>query len=305
MSVASACRHCLAVVLFALLASSLPAQSWIEPKGEAGVSLTYQYSHFLGHIGPDRVWIPVSPSRSQGLTLQLDYSFSDRLAVSASVPYAGTQNGPDPSPAGGHVGIDDGRYHSAWQDYHFDVRYNLMSRPFVLTPFLTYVVPSHAYTTVGEAAIGRDLRETHIGFNAGRLLNPLLPNAYIDAHIGYVFSQRYLGITTDRTIADVSAGYFVTPRFSARMIVNYQGAHGGLSCGPCFEGPDIPPLLAHQHDRLLADSHVRIGVGTGFSLTPSTDFYAAYVKTVWGQSSHYGHGVALGFSRSFSAARRR
>jgi hypothetical protein len=277
-------------------------QAWTAPRGEASVGLTYQYSHFLGHIGPDAHRLAVEPSRAQGVTLQIDYGLTDRLSVSASLPYAATQNGLDVLRP--RVGIDDGHYHSTWQDYHFEARYTLLDHPLVITPFVMVVRPSHAYPTTGEAAIGRDLREIHIGLNAGRLLDPMLPNGYVDIHAGYVYSQRLLGIVTNRTIVNGSAGYFLTTRASVRLLASYQVSHGGLTCGPCEPGPDLSPLLSAQHDRLLRDSHLQIGFGGSFAVTPSVDAYAAYLSTVSGRNSHYGHGVALGVSKSFSLASR-
>jgi hypothetical protein len=288
------------VFLFGLLPCR--GQAWTAPKGEASVALTYQYSHFLGHIGPDGKWMAVEPSRAQGVTLLMDYAFTDHLSVSASLPYTATQNGLDG--ARPRVGIDDGNYHSTWQDYHLEARYKLLDRPLVVTPFVMLVQPSHAYTTTGEAAIGRDLREIHAGLNAGRLLDPALPNAYVEIQAGFVYSQRYLGIGTNRTIVNGSAGYFVTTRASARLLASYQLSHGGLTCGPCEPGPDLSPLLSAQHDRLLRDSHLQIGFGGSFAVTRSVDAYAAYLSTVWGENSHYGHGIALGVSKSFSLTSR-
>lgn len=288
-------------VLFALCAA-LPvvsfAQSWVASKGATDVSLTYQFSNFLGHLGPDGAKHPENGSRSQAVTLEVDHSLTDRLAMSVSLPYIATKFS-DPAPGVDRSGINDGHYHATWQDYHLDVRYNALRRPVVFTPFLALVVPSHHYETIGEVAVGRDLRELHLGFNVGRLLDPWLPNAYFDVHAGYAFSQKALGVSTNKTFADLSAGYFITPRLSGRIIANLQKTHGGLACGQCVGG-DIPPDVSLGHDRLLRDNHFRAGLGVDFAVTPATGIYAAYVNTVRGSSTHYGYGVSAGVSRTFS-----
>jgi hypothetical protein len=278
------------------------AQAWIGPKGEVSASLTYQFADYLGHLDEKGNKVHLSPSRAQGITIEAAYNVSDRLAVGVSLPYTATQNGKDPSPTSGHVGIDDGRYHASWQDYHFDVRYNVLMRPLVLTPFFTYVQPSHHYPTIGEAGSGRDLREAHIGFDIGRLLDPLAPNAYFDAHAGYVFSEKLLGIGTNRTVADLAAGYFVTPRFSPRLIGSYVRTHGGLTSDYVF-GLDIPRALFLEHDRLLRDTHLRVGLGVSFAITSTLDLNAGYVRVVNGTNTHYGRGVSIGIARTFAGTR--
>jgi hypothetical protein len=70
---------------------------------------------------------------------------------------------------------DDGTYHSTFQDFTTDVRYNLTQRRVVLTPFFRVVIPSNNYTYFAHSAAGRDLREIHIGTNLGRQLDPFLP----------------------------------------------------------------------------------------------------------------------------------
>jgi hypothetical protein len=289
----------------AMITTTALAQAWIEPKGETSVSLTYQYSDYLGHLDNAGNGVAENGSQAQIATLDVDYSVTDRLAISFSVPYTLSRLGNNPSPhLVDRTGINDGHYHGAWQDYDLELRYNVLMQPLVVTPFLSFVVPSHDYQTVAAEAVGRDLRETHLGMNIARTLEPLLPKAYVDAHVGYVFSQQALGISTNRTIADVAGGYFVTPRFTARGVVSYQRTHGGLTSEQVFADPPVlTPDLLHGHDRLLRDTHLRAGLAGSFSIGPRTDLYAGYVKTLWGKNSHYGYGITVGVSRAFPSAR--
>lgn len=150
----------------------------------------------------------------------------------------------------------------------------------------------------GEVAVGRGLRELHAGLNAGRLLDPLVPGAYLDLHAGYVLSERALGVSTNKAIADLAAGYFFMPRFSTRLVFNHQKTFGGLDCGPCID-PSLPANLREGHDRLLKDDHTRAGVAVDFAATPAVGLYAAYMTTLRGRNTHYGYGVTLGVARSF------
>ena len=290
----------------ALALTAVPcfAQAWVGPKGETSVSLTYQFSDYLGHLDQHGTKIHAGASRAQAATLEIEHSVSDRLALALSVPYNATRNGKDPSPTSHHEGIDDGLYHAAWQDFHFDARYNVMTRPVVLTPFLTFVQPSHHYATIGEAGTGRDLRELQIGFDVGRLLDPIAPNAYFDAHVGYVFSEKLLGVRTDRTVVDFAAGYFITPRFSSRVLVNYLSTHGGLTSDYVFGlngQPPIPHDLFLEHDRLLRDKHLRVGAAVSFAINSAIDINAAFITTVNGTNTHYGRGVSTSISYTLPA----
>lgn len=187
-------------LVFSALAARSSAQAWVAPKGEMSVSLAYQFADFKGHLNQHGNEIPLGGSRSQSVTLDIDSSLTDRFAFTASLPYVATRNGKDPSPAAGHTGIDDGHYHSTWQDYHFNVRYNLLTKPVVLTPFVGMVIPSHHYATIGEAAPGRDLRETHIGFDG--------------AHVRAAVAERVCRPATITSVLRESAG-------------NLDQSHGG------------------------------------------------------------------------------
>ena len=283
---------------------SLPcfAQAWVDPKGETSVSLTYQFSNFLGHSDVHGKAHPENGSQAQIVTLELEHSLTDRLAVSFSVPYLAARFCCNPAPGFPRTGINDGHYHATWQDYHFELRYNVLEKPLVVTPSLAFVIPSHHYQTIRAEAVGRDLREAHIGVDVGRLLDPLFTKAYVDAHLAYVFSEKALGISTNRTAADGAVGYFVTPRFTARVIAAYQKTHGGLTSDDIFGG-QLTPELQLGHDRLVRNNYLRAGFAGSFAVSPLVDLYAGYVKNLWGTDTHYGYGISAGVSHTFPARR--
>lgn len=280
-------------------------QAWVSPKGEMSLSLSYQFTDFPGHLNEKGIKESLAGTEAQGLTLQAEYSVNDRLAASVSIPYIAARTvdiSPNPHPESN----DDQKYHSTWQDYQLGLRYNLTSTPLVLTPFVAWVVPSHDYANRGEAVVGRRMNEIHVGVNAGRLLDPLLENAYVDARFAYVFSEEELGISTDRTVGDLAVGYFLTPRFSARILASYQRTHGGLT-GDYIHRPDsgIPDELRLHSDRLVRANFLRTGLAGSFSVTPRVDIYAAFMTVVNGSDTHYGQGISVGVTRTFSSFRRR
>lgn len=297
-------RCLLVVFVVSLFCAPLRAQAWLGPKGEATVSLTYQHSDFEGHLSEKGARDYHGSSRSRSLDLGIDYGVTDRLVVSASLPYVGTRNGPDKSPVSGFEGADDGRYHSTWQDYHFEARYNLLNGSVALTPFAGVVIPSHHYAVFAEAGTGRDLRELQAGVNLGKLLTPKWHQPYVEARLLYAVPQRVLGVSTRRTGIDAGLGLFVTPSLSIRGVAIWQRTHGGLTADQVFApfpptpNPNLDPELFRQHDRLLRDNHVRAGLAGSWALNATTDVYGGWIRTVSGTNTHFGSAVSVGVSRT-------
>ncbi|HEY5610046.1 MAG TPA: hypothetical protein VIL97_02465 [Thermoanaerobaculia bacterium] len=274
------------------------SQAWIAPKGETSVSLTFQQSDFPGHLTDSGDELAILDSDSRTALFEIDYSVSDRFALSVGIPSVATRNGRDESPVAGRSGVDDGQWHSTLQDWRLSARYNVLADPVVLTPFIRVVIPSHDYQTRAEAAPGRNLHEVIAGFEAGRLLSSL-PSAYVHGRLSYAFVEELAGISTDRVNGDLSMGYFVTPALSLSVSGGFQNTNGGLRDtylfdADGFKNPDVPDELFFEHDRLLADDHVRAGVGASYALGRSWSLSAGYATIVSGSNSHYGESYLLG-----------
>jgi hypothetical protein len=228
----------------------------------------------------------------------VDYSVTDRLALRISLPYiAAKYNGPFPH----QLPIDNGTYHSTFQDFTIDFRYNLTKRRAILTPFFTTVIPSHSYAYFGHSAVGRDQREYHVGTNVGRRLNPMLPKAYLQARYSYVFVERVLGIAPNRSDVEFTLGYFLTPRLS--LLGTGQGMH--TYSGIAFVYPPIfhnglPDDQWIHHDQIARSSIFDLGGGVSYALTPSWVTFASLARSVEGQNGHLHAAVlTVGLSRTF------
>src|SRR5580704_8293569 len=154
-------------VLSLLLAISLPvlAQAWLSPKGDGVVTALYQNDIERLHSFSDGRTKDRGHTTLDGMFANTDFSFTDKLAVSISMPFiAGKYVGPfphllvrgDPSTA---VAIDDGNYHGGFQDFRFNVRYALSQRDLKIAPFFQAALPSHDYPTLGHGATGFDESE--------------------------------------------------------------------------------------------------------------------------------------------------
>jgi hypothetical protein len=287
-------RIFLSALIGALEADAVFAQAWIAPGGEGTISLGYQFNDFTGHYTSEGAHLDLGGSRSQVIFIQVGYSLTDRLAIAAGIPYVSARNGDDPSPT--MAPIDDGRYRSTFTDFRFDLRWNVLKSPFVLTPFSTVLLPSHDYPTVGEAAPGRGLWEVTVGSYVSRLLDPVIPRTYVQGRYSYTWVEENVGISTDRSNAALEIGHFLSPRVGVLAYGAWQETHGGLNFPADVIGS---PELFEAHDRLLDDDNWKIGGGATYSISDALDVYVSGFKTVAGSDSHIGGGVGVGLVWSF------
>src|SRR5712671_2732509 len=132
-----------------LLAFPLPflGQAWLSPKGEGTVSVLYQNNIERLHTFSDGRTKDRGHTYFDGLIVNSDFSITDRLAVSVSLPYiAGKYVGPFPhllvrGQANTAVALDNGEFHSGFQDFRLNARYALTRRELKVTPFFQAVLP--------------------------------------------------------------------------------------------------------------------------------------------------------------------
>lgn len=277
------------------------AQAWLPAKGEGSASTTFQHVYAAGHFLEDGSRLPGYETRASNLLLDVAYGVTDRLAVSVALPYMNVKYAGKEEPFNlPENKLDDGNYHGAFQDFGFELRYNAFQRPFMATPFVAAGVPSHAYETIGEAAVGRDLRELRIGTYAGRLLEPVLPRTYVHGMYSYAFVERDQNIPLDRSNLNVDVGYFVTPAVSLSFLWRRQWTHGGLDFAELFAAS---PEIFRNFDRLVRQDYQHVGVGAGFPLTRTLSGHLNFIKFVSGKNAHYGSGIAGGVNWSFQTPR--
>ncbi len=282
-----------------VIPSAVCAQAWLFPKGEGTVSLSYQNIYVADHTFENSDAHDIGHILSHALTLDVDYSFTDKLAVRVAMPFVTAKyNGPVPH----QLPMDDGTYHSAFQDFTTDVRYNLTKRRVVLTPFFRVVIPSHSYTYFAHSAVGRDQREYHFGTNIGRRLDPWIPRAYLQAQYSYALVERVLGIAPNRSNAEFQLGYFLTPRLS--LLATGQGmyTHSGLDLDYTQFQVGLPDDQWIHHDQIAKTSLLDLGGGTSFAITPSWQMFLTVARSIEGRNGHLHSAiVTFGVSRSFGA----
>jgi hypothetical protein len=294
---------CAGITLF-LLASLGLAQAWLAPKGEASFGAAYQNIYTRYHLFSEGEEYDGGRIRMNVVVFGLTYSFTDRLAASASVPYASARyDGTTP-----HVGdIDNGEYHGGFTDLRLDLRYNLLREPAMVTPFVSAIIPTRDYPTFAHAALSSGLEQYLVGVAIGRRLDPILDAGFAQLRYSYAFAEEVLGVSHDRSNVDLEIGYFLTPSLGVSAIGSYQKTHGGIEL-PLPGTPEAAefrrtPYFEH-HDQLGQSNYLNLGGVVSYALTGTVDVFASYQSTVWGTSMHAVQpGLAFGMSWGFSPRR--
>ncbi|HET7747219.1 MAG TPA: hypothetical protein VFM29_07950 [Vicinamibacteria bacterium] len=262
------------------------------------MSITLGDYAFDGHFDAEGREDPFGGTRAKSVWLEGMYALTDRLAISASLPFVATKLAGD-FPEGVPLGpLDrDRKYHGDFQDFRFELAYNAVGGDLGVTPFVGLGMPSHEYEYVGEAVPGKGLREAYLGVAAGRSLAPRLPRAYLHARYAYAFVEKVDPDVDklDRSNLDTELGYGLGRRFVGRLLARWQVTHGGLDLEDMRRHPDF----FRTHDRAARTNYFNVGLGASCQLGTAWDVFAIFIKTISGENAHQSRSLALGATFSF------
>jgi hypothetical protein len=280
-------------------AAPAAAQAFLPSQGEGTVSVLYQNTLVDRHLLSDGSRLDAGQIKADGVFVDVTYGVTDKAAISVNVPFLSAKyTGTRP-----HAGspLDDGRYHSALQDFRVDLRYKLGTGSFAITPFVGTILPSHDYQYYGHGAVGRNLKELQIGVAAARVLDPLIPGAFVQARYAYGFEEKLLDVSHNRSVMDVEVGYFVNPRLRLFTLATGQITHGGIALTRQFP-LDLTPAQFLHHDQISRVNLLDAGGGAQVSLTPSMDVFASVLHTLSGINGHaLTYSLTAGATWSFRA----
>jgi hypothetical protein len=297
------------VVLFALLIPVwASAQAWVPPAGSGSVTLAGQAIDNTGHILTDGSTIPFGKSRSAAVYLAVDYAITDRFSVAAGVPFVFAKYlGPRMDPEPPMVREVDRCYcwQKGLQDITVTARFSLLNGATAVTPSISIGAPSHDYNYVGEAVVGRRLKEVRLAIDAGRRLDAISARLAVQGRYSYAFVERVLDVPNNRSNASVELLFRLTDTVSVQAMAARQITHGGLRAGVLPPGPTgVPwgeittPELFAQHDRLLRDNNWRAGTGMTYRF-PRADVFVSYIEFVSGTDTHAGRAFTAGVTLPF------
>ncbi len=287
------------VVILLMAALGLAADE-DAPRGY--VSLDYQYIHvdgFESTVGE----LDIGTTDTHSLQLEVDVHLTDRWSVSAGLPLVTKRyNGPGPhdptalDPPQDDKLVDDGDYHTSFQDFHFEARYRATEGVLTVEPFLSFGIPSYDYPYFGHAAVGQNLKR--VGVGAYLTYIPWFSDFYLHIAPSYVFVEETLDTNIDHWLVHAEAGYFVDANLVLRAFMLAKHGNG-------LEFPDdFPPPRTderwHQHDRMVKHNYVNMGVGFDYGFTPSMTYSLSAITMVHGDQVHrMRYAVNFGVTHAF------
>ena len=285
-------RLCAAAAIGLLLpADQVAAQAWVPARGETTAAVLFTNVVSRDHYLPDRRY---DFGRIDANTALFDvtYGITDRIAVTFGLPLVVSRyRGSAPHRP---ITLDDGSWHAGTQDLRLNIRYNLIRRALMVTPFVGADVPSRNYEYYAHAAPGRRLKELTGGVSAGRLF----------AELGLVVQGRYALTVSEGALersrrysqASFELAYFVTPALRLVGMTAARLGHTGIDIYP-DSGRVLPFEVFLHHDQISRESFTNVGGGASYSLNDRVDVFGSYTATVHGRNTHaVNRGLSLGLS---------
>lgn len=284
------------------LDQSVPVDQSLQvfAKGHGDISIAYQNTLVDGMLLDRNTTLPIGTVRIRAVDLDLDYYFTDRWAVHLGIPFVSNRySGPDPhcptttppqcanqpvlSPQHPESQfLDDGRFHSTWQDWNLGVSYHTNIGNYYLTPSITAYIPSHNYTFFANAAAGQDIWQLELAIDLAHQFD--FSNLYYRIGYGYVFTERTLGTSVSHHKLDLELGYFLNPQFSIRAFGIGRVGHG-------YAAADLLPLTNGQtndfwyhHDQISEHNYFGVGVGFDYRFADKYTLSSSVQRLVWGES---------------------
>jgi hypothetical protein len=291
---------------------ALPApflgQAWLSPQGEGTVSLLYQYDIERLHTYSDGQTRDKGHTYFDSLIVNSDFSLTDRLALSVSLPYiAGKYVGAFPhllvrGQPGTAVALDNGDFHSGFQDFRVNLRYALTQKALKIVPFFQATLPSNNYSSFGHAAVGFNESEYRVGVNIGRRLNPILPKMFVQGQYAFGASPVVAAnIAPKRSYGELQLGYLLTRHISIQGSALMTYSHNGVE----FDYNLFPGNLTTEqylnHDRIARGSLLDTGGSIAYQANRSTNFFFSLGHSFYGTNGHLRYLVTtVGFTKAFS-----
>lgn len=268
------------------------AQAWPLPAHVGLVSVVYQNVANTGHRDADGKIVRGYDSATQSALVSLDYAFTDRFSVTVGIPYLGSKyQGPEPSFF--LLPIDECHcWNHGFQDFGGAARYTLVNDRVAITPSVSFGVPSHAYDTVGEAALGMALNELRLGVDVGHRLEAW-PRLAVSGRYVYAIVDKVEGLSINRSNISIEPAYSLARKLTASGLFAWQITHGGLRSTE-FETEE----QGMQFDRLIRDNSFHIGASVSRTFR-HVDLFVSYLSYVGGTDTHAGHAVTIGLGLPF------
>lgn len=295
--------YALLTVLVQLALATDAASAEEGGKGHGYVTAEYQYittDGFESTIGK----LNSGKTETHTMYFEAGYNVTDRFSVAVGLPlirkrYQGaTPHDPaglDP-PNNTAPFIDDGEYHTHWQDFFLEVRYLAREGALSIEPFASLGIPSNDYPFFAAAAPGQNLTKFEVGTEFTYV--PPISDAFFRLGIGRVFVEETLGVSIDHWRVYGDAGYFFGPRMSGRVFFLLKDGSG-------LEFPDDFPTPRtdehwYQHDRMVKHNYMNVGVGLDWVVNEKYALSTSIITMTWAdQVFIVDYSATVALTRSF------
>jgi hypothetical protein len=273
-------------------------------KGHGSISIAYLDTYINGMIFDANQRMAVGVVRSHSVDLDLDYYFADQWSIHAGIPFVSNSYSglfphcPTSAPPKCATGqpvlstqhpesqfLDDGNFHSTWQDWSLGTSYHGNIGDYLITPSITAYIPSHDYTFFANAAVGQDVWKLETAVSLSHQFD--FSNIYYRIAYGYVFAQKTLGVSINHSKLDLELGYFVNPQLQARAFgIGKVGDGFGtdLVTGPANLTAGQTNDYWYHHDQISEHNYFGAGVGFDYALGDRYTVTSSVQRLVWGEA---------------------
>lgn len=279
-----------------------PGEEMYE-RGSGSVSLTLQTVE-VSHFDTSVSTVDIGSVSTRSAYLEFEYAFANRWLVNFGLPYISKDyDGPavhDPLlliPPRPQVSfLDDGRWHSDFQDFNLGLRYLCLNGPTVVEPFARVIIPSHDYPHFAQAAVGQNLWKIEMGADVSHFF--AFSDWYYRASGSYTVVEETLDVNVNHFRISGELGYFLTQTLAVHGNVQSKFGRGD-------DATSFPPATRnderwYQHDRTSRHSYLNLGVGADWYFADKYQLSAGVLRTVSGRTVHLvDYAISLGLTRNF------
>jgi len=257
--------------------------------GSGSIALSYQTIE-VNKFDTSVSEVDIGEVLTHSLFVELNYALTDRWLLTAGIPYIYKKyNGParhDPltlvPPRPDVPFVDDGRYHSEWQDFVLGATYLWIDTPVIVEPFVNLIIPSHDYPHFAQAAIGQNRLKAEFGVDLTKYMP--FSDWFYRGGVSYTVVEKTLGVNVNHFRVHGEAGYFFTPHLSASAFV--LGKLGNGKDATAFPPSARTDEAWYQHDRTTRHNYVNVGATTDWYINDNYMLSVSALTSVWGRSVH-------------------
>lgn len=272
--------------------------------GHGHVSIGIQGAHTEGLVsGTGERFGEALATDVRSMTIGIEYWLGEQWSLHASLPFISKRALNDPGqhdqsrlivPHPESTFIDDGQYHSAWQDWQLGLAFHTSVGALDIATHAVFTYPSHDYIFFASAPVGQGLKKLRVGADVSQRIGQ--SNFHYSAGYSYEFVERikdipvggvqYGNINTDNQYLRLSAWYDFSPQLSVRVFGNRRTGNGLVNSEVRSIDPFLRTELWYQHDRLLQYNYAIVGIGSTWDFNETWSVSASAATMVWVRVNH-------------------